>query len=364
MGKHDDKDREDDREDDREKADEKAGEKNEAKAAHEDAEDGANGDDGDAGHGGDLATTGFVWQGPGQYDQPVTLTLSEAGGGARVSVNGGGREPITGGGTIRIAFNTAQGAPLEEDMLAISTPGTGWILVPEADSQFAQGAQLTAFKGWRHDEDDDEGDGDGPDHVICFTPSSLIHTPDGQRPAGQLRPGDRVLTADNGVQTIRWAGRSRISPLHRMRRGLHPVRLRAGALGPNLPDRDLWVSPQHRFCLAGAQLELNFALPEALVPALALVDAGAARRPVLATPVTYVHLLFDRHEIIFANGLACESLHPGAQALAALRSPARQEVLALFPGLARANAGQRATARRCLRRREAAAIGAIVPVHL
>ncbi len=357
MGKHDDKDRE---HDDREKAGEKDDD------SHDDAQDGATGDGGnesDAGHGGDLATTGFVWQGPGQYDQPVTLTLSEAGGGARVSVNGGGSEPITGGGTVRIAFDTAQGAPVEEDMLAISTPGTGWILVPEADSQFAPGAQLTAFKGWRHDEDDDDGDGDG-DHVICFTPSSLIHTPDGQRPAGQLRPGDRVLTADNGVQTIRWAGRSRISPLRRMRRGLHPVRLRAGALGPNLPDRDLWVSPQHRFCLAGAQLELNFALPEALVPALALVDAGAARRPVLAAPVTYVHLLFDRHEIIFANGLACESLHPGAQALSALRGPARQEVLALFPGLARANAGQRATARRCLRRREAAAIGAIVPVHL
>ena len=325
-----------------------------------------------------MATTGFVWQGLGPYEQAVTLNLADSGAGARVSINGGSPEPISGGGTIRVAFETAQGAPVAEDMLVFSTPASGWILVPEADSQFDEGAQLTAFRGWPQDDAQDDGGGDGdgdagdggdddgtdPEQVICFTPSSLIHTPDGQRPAGLLRPGDRVLTADNGVQTIRWAGRSHIGPLQRLRRGLHPVRLRAGALGPGLPDRDLWVSPQHRFCLTGPHLDLNFALPEALVPALALVDAGAARRPIAAAPVTYVHLLFDRHEIIFANGLACESLHPGAQALSALRGPARRDILTLFPGLARGSAGHGATARRCLRRREAAAIGAIVPVHL
>ncbi len=374
MGRNDDDRKDDDRDEDGRKDDGRSdGRNDDDRHLPERADDAGHGDSGPAG---DLATAGYLWQGEGRYDQAVKLTVTEAGGQARVSIDGGSARPIVGGDTIRVGFDTAQGEPAQEDMLLLATPGTGWILVPEADSRFSPGAQLTAFRGWQpdaEDEDDAGDDGgndagddgrDGPDRVICFTPSSMIHTPDGRRPAGQLRAGDRVLTADNGVQTIRWVGRSRIAPLQRMRRDLHPVRLRAGALGPGLPDRDLWVSPQHRFCLAGPQLELSFGLPEALVPALALVDAGAALRPAGAAPVTYVHLLLDRHEIIFANGLACESLYPGPQALRALHAAARRDLQALFPALADDPASYGATARHCLRRREAAALGTMVAMPL
>ncbi|MBY8974333.1 Hint domain-containing protein [Rhodobacteraceae bacterium NNCM2] len=62
--------------------------------------------------------------------------------------------------------------------------------------------------------------------------------------------------------------------------------------------------------------------------------------------MTYIHLLFDRHEIIWAEGLPCESLHPGEEALSGMDRAARDEVLAIFPELAAANdAGARPLAR-------------------
>ena len=54
-----------------------------------------------------------------------------------------------------------------------------------------------------------------------------------------------------------------------------------------------------------------------------------------AEDVSYVHLLFDRHEIVAAEGAAAESLHTGPEALKALSPAARAEIAALFPDLAR-----------------------------
>jgi hypothetical protein len=68
--------------------------------------------------------------------------------------------------------------------------------------------------------------------------------------------------------------------------------------------------------------------------------------------VSYVHFLCDRHEVVFAEGAASESLLPGPQALRSLAPASRAEVLALFPGLARSGPGQ--PARPLIRQRHAA----------
>ena len=69
--------------------------------------------------------------------------------------------------------------------------------------------------------------------------------------------------------------------------------------------------------------------------------------------IAYHHLLFDRHEIIFAEGAAVESLHPGKEAMGALSAASRAEILALFPDLAGRGGALRATARPVLKRHEA-----------
>lgn len=52
--------------------------------------------------------------------------------------------------------------------------------------------------------------------------------------------------------------------------------------------------------------------------------------------VTYVHLMFDAHQIIFAEGIPSESFYPGPMALEMLSTAARQEMQLIFPKLSAA----------------------------
>lgn len=181
--------------------------------------------------------------------------------------------------------------------------------------------------------------------IICFTDGSLIRTPYGDRPIEDLRPGDLVLTRDHGPQPLRWIGASKV-------RGtglLAPIEFARGAFGN---DRPLLVSPQHRMLYEGGLATFYFDAREVMVPAKHLVN-GTTIREVTREAVTYIHLLFDRHEVIWANGAASESFHPGAEGLEAIDAPARDELFRLFPAL-RSNPGQYGqTARTVLRSYEA-----------
>ena len=182
--------------------------------------------------------------------------------------------------------------------------------------------------------------------IICFTAGTLIRTPHGPRKVEDLRPGDLVVTRDNGVQPVRWAGRRTV----RAEGGLAPVRIRAGALGNS---RDLLVSPQHRLLYRGPETALYFHQPEVLVAAKGLVNG----RAVTTQPgglVTYVHLMFDRHEIVFAEDMATESFYPGATGLDAIEDAAREELFTVFPELRSNTGGYGPTARFCVTPREAA----------
>ena len=49
--------------------------------------------------------------------------------------------------------------------------------------------------------------------------------------------------------------------------------------------------------------------------------------------VVYLHLLFDRHELVLSEGCWTESLYPGEQALRSMPRAQRREILSLFPEL-------------------------------
>lgn len=148
--------------------------------------------------------------------------------------------------------------------------------------------------------------------IACFTPGILLDTPRGPVPVEALHPGD-VVTTRRGPQVLRWVGRRHVSPVELRRRPeLRPVMLRADALGPGCPAKDTAVSPQHRVEVAGPRLQLLFGQSRALAPAKGLMD-GTTILPAplsgLSGPgVDYIHLLFDRHEVIRANGMWTESL--------------------------------------------------------
>lgn len=186
------------------------------------------------------------------------------------------------------------------------------------------------------------------DVIICFTHGTLIQTDRGARPIEDLRCGDRVVTRDNGLQKIRWMGQKTVKGHGK----LAPIRIGKGLLGNDAP---LFVSPQHRMVYAGTEASLMFAQPEVMVPAKHLVDG----RNVVITPqdqVTYYHMLFDRHEVVFANGAASESFHPGHEGLGAIDAAAREELFDLFPTLRSDPAQYGDTARMVLRRYEAQAL--------
>ncbi|WP_444460668.1 Hint domain-containing protein [Rhodobacter capsulatus] len=180
--------------------------------------------------------------------------------------------------------------------------------------------------------------------VICFTPGTLIDTPAGPRPVEALRPGDRVSTRDDGPQEILWIGSRRMSGarlyalphLRPVRLGavrLGAVRLRAGAPGLLRPAADLLVSPQHRLLVRGPAARALFNEPEVLVQACDLVDDAAVRVATRLPEVTYLHLLFARHQVIRANGVETESFHPAATEVESIAEDQRQALLRLCPGI-------------------------------
>ncbi len=160
--------------------------------------------------------------------------------------------------------------------------------------------------------------------LTCFVAGTPILTPDGEVPVECLRPGDAVATLDNGVQRLIWVGQCTVSG-----HGRHaPIRFATGAIGNPVP---LEVSPQHRMLIRGWRAELLFGEPEVLVAACHLVNGDRISRAPRDS-VTYVHLMFDRHEIVHAAGVPSESFNPGADVLRENRG-IRAELAALFPDL-------------------------------
>lgn len=182
-------------------------------------------------------------------------------------------------------------------------------------------------------------------NVVCFTRDTMIATPEGERPIQSLKVGDLVTTADGEAKPLRWIG-ARLAPALGP---LAPVTIRAGALGN---DRDLRVSPLHRMLVSGWRAEMLFGEREVLVAAKHLLN-GDTIFVAEGGQVEYFHMLFDDHEIVFANGAASESLHPGAENLDGFGEAAREEIFALFPELRDDPTAYGAAARTSLRAFEA-----------
>ena len=164
---------------------------------------------------------------------------------------------------------------------------------------------------------------------ICFVTGTQIATCKGTRPIESLRPGDKVITRDNGIQEVAWAGHREFTATQLdHHEDLRPIRIKAGALGNNTPETDILVSPNHRMLITDMKSNLLFGEPEMLVAAKFLVNGKTIRRePQLF--VHYVHLLFDTHELVFAEGAVSESFFP-AGAVGAIIDPAEA---ALFEDL-------------------------------
>lgn len=171
------------------------------------------------------------------------------------------------------------------------------------------------------------------DTIPCFTKGTVILTPSGEVLIEDLRVGDLVCTLDNGPQPIRWLGSRTVAfeDSFIACNKLRPVRIHAGALGRGLPKRDLVVSRQHRLLISSNISARMFGCHSVLSAANKLTALPGVYVDESISSVEYFHLMFDQHEIIFAEDAPTESLYAGTEALKAVSVKAREEILTLFP---------------------------------
>ncbi len=186
--------------------------------------------------------------------------------------------------------------------------------------------------------------------IACFTRDTLIETETGHRAIQDIKVSDRVRTMDNGLQSVRWTG-SRSVP---GTAAFAPIRICKGALGNT---RDLLVSPQHRMLITGRRAEMLFGEDQVLAPAKSLVNDSTIVRCEVEM-AHYHHLLFDRHEIIFAEGCPSESFYLSDLSLSTQDAAQRDELLQLFPELCNRDAAALPTARTVLKSHEATVLKA------
>lgn len=160
--------------------------------------------------------------------------------------------------------------------------------------------------------------------TVSFTRGTHITMANGRQvPVEDLKPGDRVLTRDSGAQEVRWVGMQTV----RAEGAFAPIRISAGALH-NV--NDLIVSPNHRLFIYQRISALGVGQRELLVKAGLLVNGTT----VTQTPggfVDYVQVLFDQHEIIYAEGIASESLFADTVTRATLPDAVAERLSALPP---------------------------------
>lgn len=146
---------------------------------------------------------------------------------------------------------------------------------------------------------------------VSFTRGTNITLADGRQcPIEILRAGDKILTRDNGTQEIRWVGQNTV----RATGSFAPILIAKGTLHN---ENDLTVSPNHRLFIYQRHDSLKLGRSEVLVKAKYLVN-GTTVRQLDGGFVDYFQLLFDQHEIIYAEGIAAESLQLDTRTRSAL----------------------------------------------
>ncbi len=185
--------------------------------------------------------------------------------------------------------------------------------------------------------------------IPCFVAGTMIETADGLRPVESLQLDDLVMTRDDGLQPVRWIGRRVVPAVGKMA----PVEIAENALGQHGALR---LSPLHRVLIKDALAEVLFGEDEVLVTARDLVNDRTIR-VCEGGEVEYVHVMFDRHQVIYSEGLPTESFLPGPQTTKSFEQDIIREIEEIFPELnASTGEGYGPAARPLLKRYEAEAL--------
>lgn len=148
--------------------------------------------------------------------------------------------------------------------------------------------------------------GQGRAQPVGLGLTTPVATPDGWRPAGEIAPGDRLLTVDAGAVAVEALARFELAPRDRA------VRVPPWALGNR---RGVCLAPGQGLLLHEPLAEALFADPFAVLPARALVGwRGIAVLPHGAVPMVLPQ--FAAPQVIYAARelmVACPGAGPGRE---------------------------------------------------
>ncbi len=222
-----------------------------------------------------------------------------------------------------VTFTAGESAAYTE--LSVSGPSYGYLAISNASGSY--NINFSGLGGNPSFALSSDGNG-GTDIVVgavtCFCRGTLIRTSRGEVAVEALAIGDLVATLAGGMQPVKWIGRRAYAGRMIAKNHLAlPVCIKAGAITPASPARDLHVSPGHGIFVNGI-----------LVPAWRLVNGVSVTQAVAVEQVEYFHVELERHEVILAENCAVESfLEQEEYGLRALFQNAA-EFHALYPGAA------------------------------
>ncbi|MDA8584680.1 Hint domain-containing protein [Rhodobacteraceae bacterium] len=284
----------------------------------------------------------FVFQ--AGFDR-VTVTIDDTGGSPDVFEDDLPNQHVIIDGGGLVANGNGVESESEFQLLELDASGnTVGPLIPV--SIFSQNGQFsniwglstsaTLVPGTRYTVATDTVAGSSPyEDIICFCKGTMIQTATSSIPVESLAKGASIKEFGGRAPKIR-AVFSTVIDHETLSRNpkLRPICISAGALGNGLPHRDLRVSRQHRMLVSSKIAKRMFGAIDVLVPAIKLTELPGIYIDENISEVEYFHILFDKHEVIFAEGAPSESLFTGPEALKAVSPAARDELFEIFPDIA------------------------------
>lgn len=141
-----------------------------------------------------------------------------------------------------------------------------------------------------------------PKSCHCLLRGTEITTARGAMPVEELAIGDLILTESGQFEPVKWIARQTIEkPLQdTWRDDVVPICIAQSAIDQNLPRRDLFLSPGHCLFIDGYLIPADY-----LVNGTSIVQVVPPGVDVL----DYFHVEFERHDVMYADGVPVESMH-------------------------------------------------------
>ncbi len=184
-------------------------------------------------------------------------------------------------------------------------------------SIWATSAMAQRHGGWPHNPPGPST----PGGAACFLRGTSILTPEGERTIESIETGDMIVTADGRVQRVLWATRRSIARIagQTWKSDVLPIRIAKDAIAENVPQRDLFVSPNHNMLVDGV-----------LISAASLVNGKTIHQVDCdADSIDYFHLELRSHDVLVANGAPTESLLVTAGNIAMFENIEDREAIAI-----------------------------------